>query len=91
MRRRSLAFRLLMTNLAVVIVGAAAMFATARLIGPQLFDTEVQEIGQRYGWNQTGRGSGRPEAAEQQGEHIEADLNDAATTRRRCPNPGRSN
>jgi len=66
-----------MANLAVVIVGAAAMFATARLIGPQLFDTEVQEIGQRYGWNQTGRGSGRTAAAEQQGEHIEADLNDA--------------
>jgi len=76
-RRRSLAFRLLMANLAVVIVGAAAMFATARLIGPQLFDTEVQEIGQRYGWDQTGRGSGRTAAVEQQGEHIEADLNDA--------------
>ncbi len=77
MRRRSLAFRLLMANLAVVIVGAAAMFATARLIGPQLFGTEVQEIGQRYGWNQTGRGSGRAEAVELQGEHIEAELNDA--------------
>jgi len=76
-RRRSLAFRLLMANLAVVIVGAAAMFATARLIGPQLFDTEVQEIGQRYGWNQTGRGSGRTAVVEQQGEHIEAELNDA--------------
>ncbi len=77
MKRRSLAFRLLMANLAVVIVGAAAMFATARLIGPQLFGTEVQEIGRRYGWNQTGRGSARLGAMELQGEHIEAELNDA--------------
>ena len=79
MRPRSLAFRLLMANLAIVIVGAVAMFATARMIGPQLFGTEVQEIGQRYGWHQTGRGSGRAEVVDQQGEHIEADLNDAYT------------
>ncbi len=80
MRHRSLAFRLLVANLVVVAVGAVALFATARLLGPQLFDSEVQRLGQRYGWSQgggPGRGSGdgmtMPSAT------VESDLRNAFT------------
>jgi len=58
MRRRSLAFRLLVANLVVVAIGAIALFATARMLGPRLFGTEVDILGQRYGWSQGG-GQGR--------------------------------
>lgn len=81
MRRRSLAFRLLIANLAVVAIGAVALFATARLLGPQLFDTEVDRIGQRYGWSQgAGQGRGGGEPALQQSAAIEDELNDAFAT-----------
>ncbi|MCJ7724994.1 MAG: hypothetical protein MUP76_01195, partial [Acidimicrobiia bacterium] len=76
MRKRSLAFRLLMANLIVVVIGAAALFVTARLLGPSLFDSEVTRIGQRYGWSQGG-GPGRGDGMGPQVASIEDDLNTA--------------
>ncbi|MFH2072931.1 MAG: HAMP domain-containing sensor histidine kinase, partial [Actinomycetota bacterium] len=78
--RRSLAFRLLVANLVVVAVGAVALFATARLLGPHLFDSEVQRIGQRYGWSQGGGpGRGGGDGTAQPAGAIESDLRDAFT------------
>jgi len=76
MKRRSLAFRLLLANLIVVVIGAAALFVTARLLGPSLFDSEMTRIGQRYGWSQGG-GPGRGDGAGPQANSIEEDLSDA--------------
>jgi histidine kinase len=75
-RSRSLSFRLFLSYLAVVAVATAALFGTARLLGPELFDRQVQQLGQRYGWNgggggPGGRGPGAGQAA------IEEELNDA--------------
>jgi histidine kinase len=60
----------------VVAVAAAALFGTARLLGPELFDRQVQQLGQRYGWNGGGGGpgGGRPGAGQTV---IEEELNDA--------------
>jgi len=83
MKHRSLSFRILAANLLVVAVGAAALFVTARVLGPQLFDDEVQNIGQRYGWSgqasQGGGGPGRTTDTAGQGTAIEQAL-DAAFT-----------
>jgi histidine kinase len=89
MRRRSLSLRILAAMLAVVAVGAVTLFVTARLLGPQLFDTEVQRLGQRYGWSERGvsPGGGGPGGGGQgqggrgsgQAAVIEDDLNDAFT------------
>lgn len=75
MRRRSLAFRLLVANLMVVAVGALALFATARLLGPQLFRHEVQQIGQRAGW-----GGGQGQGGEGRGAAVIEEELDAAFT-----------
>jgi len=85
MRRHSLSRRLLWWNLAVVAVGVAALFATARLLGPRLFETEVESIGRRYGWSQEGvspggGGPGRDGGAGQQAAMVEEELNDAFGT-----------
>ncbi len=81
MRQHSLKARLLAANLLVVVVGAAALFVTARLLGPELFDTRVQQIGQRYGWQSSvspgGGGPGREVGGGQQAGAVEAELNDA--------------
>jgi signal transduction histidine kinase len=83
MRRPGLRARLLAANLAVVVAAAAALFVTARLLGPELFDTRVQQIGQRYGWqagvSPGGGGPGREGAVGQQAGELEAELNDAFT------------
>jgi len=76
-RSRSLSFRLFLSYLAVVAVAAAALFGTARLLGPELFDRQVQQLGQRYGWNGGaggGPGGGRPGGGQAV---IEEELNDA--------------
>jgi histidine kinase len=80
-RRTSLSRRLVVSNLAVVAIAALALFATARLLGPELFDTEVRQIGQRYGWTDEtsprgGGPAGRGGGAGQDGA-IESELNDA--------------
>jgi histidine kinase len=75
-RRRSLAFRLLVANLLVVLIGAAAAFVTARLLGPHLFDDEVHRIGMRYGWSRGG-GPGSGSGTGQQPAAVMDDLNDA--------------
>ena len=85
MKRRSLSRRLLWGNLAVVAVGAATLFATARLLGPQLFESQVEGIGRRYGWSETsttpgGGGPGREPGSGQQVELIEDELNHAFGT-----------
>ena len=85
MKRPSLSRRLLWWNLAVVAVGAATLFVTARLLGPQLFESRVEVIGRRYGWSDTGTspgggGPGRETGASQQAPLIEAELNDAFGT-----------
>lgn len=91
MRRRSLSLRLLAAMLAVAAVGALTLFLTARLLGPELFDTRVKQIGQRYGWvdDQVSPGGGGPgqgggsgnrgtgEGAGQQTRAIEEELSDA--------------
>jgi len=60
--RRRLSTRLIVSNLVVVAVAAVALFVTARVLGPELFDTEVQRIGQRFGWSDatTSPGGGGP-------------------------------
>lgn len=82
MRQRSLRSRLLAANLLVVMVGAAALFVTARMLGPELFGVRVEQIGQRYGWQSGnspgGGGPGRDPAGQQSGV-VEAELNDAFT------------
>ena len=80
MRRRSLVVRLLAANLIIVVVAAAALFVTARLVGPRLFDTEVRQIGMRYGWSQGG-GPGRQggDGPVQQAALVEEELNAAFT------------
>jgi histidine kinase len=50
MRRGSLSLKLLLSYVAVVVLSSVAAFGVARWLGPQLFDAEVQEIGQRLGW-----------------------------------------
>ncbi|MFH1330127.1 MAG: HAMP domain-containing sensor histidine kinase [Actinomycetota bacterium] len=85
MKRRSLSRRLLWGNLAVAAVAAATLFATARLLGPQLFESRVEVIGGRYGWSETGNtpgggGPGREPGSGQQAVAIEDDLNDAFGT-----------
>jgi signal transduction histidine kinase len=82
MKRPSLSRRLLWWNLAVVAVGAATLFATARLLGPQLFESRVEVIGRRYGWSDTGTSPGgggpnRETGSGQQASLIEAELTDA--------------
>ena len=77
MRRRSLAFRLLVANLLVVVIGAAAAFFTARLLGPHLFDDEVHQIGMRYGWSLGGGPGGGTGSTGQQPASVLDDLNDA--------------
>lgn len=83
MRRPGLKGQLLAANLLVVAVGAVALFVTARLLGPELFGTRVQQIGQRYGWQSGaspgGGGPGREGAAGQQGSVLEDELNQAFT------------
>lgn len=86
MRGRSLSFRLLAAMLAVVAVGALTLFVTARLLGPRLFDTEVQRLGQRYGWSEdAGPGGGGPGGrgpgggVGQEAAGIDDELNDAFT------------
>ena len=84
MKRASLSRRLLWWNLAVVAVGAVTLFVTARLLGPQLFEAQLEGIGRRYGWNQEGSGPGgggpAHESAGQQGGALEGELNDAFGT-----------
>jgi signal transduction histidine kinase len=87
-KRRSLGFRLLVANVAVVSIAAGAFVLTARLLGPELFDTQVQQIGQRFGWSDGtvspggggpgGRGAGQGQSGTGQGQTlIEDELNDA--------------
>lgn len=84
MRPRTLSARLLWWNLAVVAVGAATLFATARALGPRLFEAQVEGIGRRYGWSETGAtpggGPGHDATSGQQAGVIEAELNDAFGT-----------
>jgi histidine kinase len=81
--RRRLSTRLVVSYLAVAAVAAAALFVTARVLGPRLFDTEVQRIGQRYGWSdgETSPGGGGPGGRGTgpggQGVALEEELNDA--------------
>jgi signal transduction histidine kinase len=60
--RRRLSTRLLISNVVVAGVAATVLFATALVLGPRLFDTEVQRIGQRAGWGDeaTSPGGGGP-------------------------------
>jgi len=79
--RRSLSHRLFVSYLLVVAVGAAALFITARFVGPALFDTEIEQIGQRFGWNQTTSAGGGGPGGRGQGDQgdaaVEAELRDA--------------
>ena len=82
MRRPSLSLRLLLSNLAVVTVGAVALILTVSLLGPRLFDTQVERIGQRYGWGADGTspgggGPGRDMGSGPQASAVEAELTDA--------------
>ena len=82
MKRPSLSRRLLWWNLAVVAVGAVTLFATARLLGPRLFESQVEVIGRRYGWSEPGTspgggGPGRETGSGPQALLIERELNDA--------------
>ena len=43
MRHLSLSSRLLLSHLLVVAIASAAAFGTARWLGPQLFDHEIQQ------------------------------------------------
>jgi signal transduction histidine kinase len=83
MRRRSLYRRLLLGNLVVVAVGAAALFATARLLGPELFQARLDSIGQHYGWRTEGTtpaGGGPGSGQGGQQAALESDLDQAFTT-----------
>ena len=73
-RRRSLRVRLVLSYLAVAAAASAALFLATRILGPRLFDTEVEQLGQRFGWaaNSAGRGPGAGG-----GSQIESALNDA--------------
>jgi signal transduction histidine kinase len=83
MRGRSLSLRLLLANLAVVTVGAVALVVTVSMLGPRLFDTQVERIGLRYGWandgTSPGGGPGRDGGSGQQATAVEAELNAAFT------------
>ncbi len=57
-RRRSLSFRLFLSYLLLAAIAAAALFGTARLLGPVLFDDDVTRIGQRFGWGDDAPGNG---------------------------------
>lgn len=84
MKRRSLSLRLLLSNLAVVTVGAVALIVTVSLLGPRLFDAQVERIGLRYGWGTDGTspgggGPGTNGGSGQQATAVEAELDDAFT------------
>lgn len=53
MSRHSLAFKLLVSYVLVVAIASASAFGVARWLGPRLFDHEVQQLGQRFGWSAT--------------------------------------
>jgi histidine kinase len=87
-KRRSLGFRLLVANVAVVAIAAGAFALTARFLGPELFDTQVEQLGLRYGWSDPavspggggpgGRGAGEGQPSTGRGRsEIESEINDA--------------
>ena len=61
MLRASLSLKLLISFVLVVVISSVAAFGVASWLGPQLFDEEVELIGQRLGWvdgQPPGSGSG---------------------------------
>jgi histidine kinase len=66
---------LFLSYLGVAAVGVTALFLTTRFLGPELFDDEVRQLGQRFGWSAAGS-PGRGQGAGG-GTAIEAALNDA--------------
>ena len=80
-RPTGLSLRLFLSSLGLAALTAVALFGTARLLAPALFDDQVERIGQRYGWNaeaSPGNGPGGRGSSAEQGDGVVADeLRDA--------------